>query len=119
MRWGSGEARFSRPVRWMLALFGADVVPVTFGGVVAPAEPPTDTASSRPVPSRCRPHPSTTSRAGVGSSSTITLERAALVREGIDAAAAEAGAVPVVSEKVFSEVVNLVEHGHRGYRAIR
>ena len=25
-RWGSGDARFARPVRWLLALFGGDVV---------------------------------------------------------------------------------------------
>ena len=30
-RWGSSEARFARPVRWLVALFGSDVIPVTFG----------------------------------------------------------------------------------------
>ncbi len=34
-RWGSGDARFSRPVRWLLALYGADVVPVEFAGLSA------------------------------------------------------------------------------------
>lgn len=29
MRWGSGEQRFSRPVRWLVALLGDAVVPVT------------------------------------------------------------------------------------------
>ena len=29
MRWGSGEQRFSRPVRWLVALLGQEVVPVT------------------------------------------------------------------------------------------
>ena len=32
MRWGSGDARFSRPIRWLLALFGDEVVPVQFAG---------------------------------------------------------------------------------------
>ena len=34
-RWGSGDARFSRPVRWLLALFGAEIVPVEFAGLTA------------------------------------------------------------------------------------
>ena len=108
MRWGAGEARFSRPVRGLLALFGPDVVPVSFAGVEAgrttwghrflsagPLEVPTaseyDLACKR------------------GLVVFDHVHRAALVREGVDAAAAEAGAVPVVPEKVFAEVVNLVE----------
>jgi glycyl-tRNA synthetase beta subunit len=35
MRWGNGDARFSRPVRGLLALFGPEVVPVSFAGLVA------------------------------------------------------------------------------------
>ena len=34
-RWGSGTVRFPRPVRWLLALHGSDVVPVTFGDLTA------------------------------------------------------------------------------------
>jgi len=35
MRWGSGEFRFARPVRWLLALYGAQVVPVELDGLQA------------------------------------------------------------------------------------
>lgn len=34
-RWGSRHEQFSRPVRWLLALFGSEVVPVEFAGLVA------------------------------------------------------------------------------------
>jgi len=34
-RWGTREERFSRPVRWLLALFGTEVVPVRFAGLEA------------------------------------------------------------------------------------
>ena len=34
-RWGARSEQFSRPVRWLLALFGADVVPVEFAGLVS------------------------------------------------------------------------------------
>ena len=33
MRWGSGDTRFARPVRWIAALFGETVVDFTFAGV--------------------------------------------------------------------------------------
>ena len=32
-RWGSGEERFIRPVRWLLALLGTKVIPFSFGEV--------------------------------------------------------------------------------------
>ena len=33
MRWGSYESRFARPLRWILALFGTEVVPVVIEAV--------------------------------------------------------------------------------------
>ncbi len=33
MRWGSKDLRFSRPMRWLVALFGDDVVPFEVAGV--------------------------------------------------------------------------------------
>lgn len=33
MRWGYGEMRFARPIRWVVLLFGEDVLPITLGGV--------------------------------------------------------------------------------------
>ena len=35
MHWGDLEERFVRPVRWLVALFGQDVVPVTFAKVTS------------------------------------------------------------------------------------
>lgn len=32
MRWGDGDATFGRPVQWLVALFGADVIDVAFAG---------------------------------------------------------------------------------------
>lgn len=33
MRWGTGEATFGRPVQWVVALFGDEVVDMSFAGV--------------------------------------------------------------------------------------
>ncbi|MEZ4364209.1 MAG: glycine--tRNA ligase subunit beta [Kofleriaceae bacterium] len=35
MRWGWGEAAFVRPVQWLLAIYGAEVVPFGWGGMTA------------------------------------------------------------------------------------
>lgn len=35
MRWGWGEAAFVRPVQWLVALYGGEVVPFSWGGVTA------------------------------------------------------------------------------------
>ena len=35
MRWGYRDLRFSRPVRWLVALWGDDVVPFGIAGVAA------------------------------------------------------------------------------------
>ncbi|MDF2927075.1 MAG: glycine--tRNA ligase subunit beta [Paenibacillaceae bacterium] len=35
MRWGANEMRFVRPIRWLMALFGQDVVPLTLTGVAS------------------------------------------------------------------------------------
>ena len=35
MRWGDYDLRFARPLRWIVALFGCDVVPFSVGSVAA------------------------------------------------------------------------------------
>ncbi|AGL00870.1 glycine--tRNA ligase subunit beta [Desulfoscipio gibsoniae] len=35
MRWGDLDMRFARPIRWLLCLFGGDVVPFTMAGLQA------------------------------------------------------------------------------------
>jgi glycyl-tRNA synthetase beta chain len=35
MRWGDGDATFGRPIHWLLALYGSEVVRVSFAGVTS------------------------------------------------------------------------------------
>ena len=37
-RWGWGETRYVRPVQWLVALFGGEVVPVSWAGLTAHRE---------------------------------------------------------------------------------
>lgn len=108
MRWGSGDARFSRPVRWLLALFGGDVLPVRFAGLTAGrvtyghrflAPDPIEVPSAEEYPLAMER----------GRVVLDQEERARLIDEGIRAQAGQCSAVAVVPEKTFAEVVNLVE----------
>lgn len=35
MRWGSGELTYARPIRWVVALFGSEVIPFALGSLIA------------------------------------------------------------------------------------
>ncbi|MFA5845135.1 MAG: glycine--tRNA ligase subunit beta [Coriobacteriia bacterium] len=108
-RWGSGSDRFIRPVRWMLALLGGDVVPVSFAGLVAGGS----TRGHRflgPVDAIAIADASEYDTAARrGSFVYDQAERARLIREGIAAVEESHGVKAVVPERTFAEVVNLVE----------
>lgn len=108
-RWGSGSARFIRPVRWMVALWGDEVVPVRFAGMTAGRHTQGHRflADERSVPVESATTYDVASRAGMFVYDQE--ERARVVREGIDAIEAQRGVRAVVPDKTFAEVVNLVE----------
>lgn len=108
-RWGSGVTRFIRPVRWLLALYGAEIVPVEFAGLVAGRT----TYGHRFLSAGAIEVPSVSEFFEALERGRVMVDaeaRAQFIREGIDAAAVDAGGVAVVPEKIFAEVVNLVEY---------
>jgi glycyl-tRNA synthetase beta chain len=107
-RWGSGDARFSRPVRWLLALFGAEVVPVQFAGLTAGRVTYGHRLLS-PAAIEVADSSAYTDALARGRVIADHEQRARLLREGIESAAQGLSARAVVSEKTFAEVVNLVE----------
>lgn len=108
-RWGSGTARFIRPVRSLLALFGPDVVPVAFAGLVADRFVRGHRfLTDAPIEVPCAEEYFTALERGKVVADGE--ERARFLREGIDAAAARLGGTAVTPEKTFAEVVNLVEY---------
>ncbi|HEY5507012.1 MAG TPA: glycine--tRNA ligase subunit beta [Coriobacteriia bacterium] len=107
-RWGSGETRFIRPVRWLLALFGGEVVPVEFADLTAGRV----TYGHRFLSEGAIEVPSVGDYFEALRRGTVMVDgeaRAQFIREGIEAASRDAGGCAVVPEKVFAEVVNLVE----------
>ena len=111
MRWGDGGSRFSRPIRWLVALFDTEVVPIE----LADCDPPvrSDRFSRG---HRLRPEPLPIPSAGVYiatlAQADVQVERsarAASIRADLEAAAAAAEARADLPDSLFEELVDLVE----------
>ncbi len=109
MRWGARDFGFGRPIQWLLALFGAEVVPFALAGVASGRS----TRGHRVL----GPGPFEVAEAGryfeiVRESGRVILdpaERRTMIRERADALAREAGGRVVWKEDLLDEVVGLVE----------
>ena len=112
MRWGTGAQRFSRPIRWLLALKGAEVIPVVLDG--ADPEVRSDRLSrahrlhgdeSLSIAS-AEVFGETLAAAGVV---VDRAERAKRIRTSLDQSAQAANGTPDCPESLFEELVDLVE----------
>jgi glycyl-tRNA synthetase len=108
MRWNHTNVYFSRPIRWLLALFGEQVIPFEFAGVhsgnltrglrtILPAEFPVKDASD---------YFSCLLDQGI---ILDTSERLALIQSQVDALVAKVDGRNLPDEPLLSEVANLVE----------
>lgn len=112
MRWGDGSLRFPRPIRWLLALLGDDVIPLELDGITSGRV----THGHRFL----APGPFEVKAAGdyaavVGEQGLVTLdrdERATFIRGELARVATEKGWKAILDDPPFSEVVNLVETPH-------
>ncbi len=111
MRWGAGESRFSRPVRWLVALLDAEIVPIA----LPECDPPVS-SGRRSRGHRLHPDgvdiPSAQDYASALAAAEVQVERearAAGIRKAIDAAAAAADALPDLPDALLAELVDLVE----------
>ncbi|MBD2548083.1 glycine--tRNA ligase subunit beta [Microcystis elabens FACHB-917] len=111
MRWGAGDGRFSRPLRWLVALLDEAVVPVALTDL----DPPL--ASGR-LSRGHRLHapavtiPSASGYAAALEAADVQVNREArgtAIRTALEAAAARAGAELDLPEELFDELVDLVE----------
>ncbi|MDR7437131.1 MAG: glycine--tRNA ligase subunit beta [Armatimonadota bacterium] len=110
MRWGDGEARFARPVRWVVALWGRQVLPLQVAGVQSGAltvgHRVLDGGRRRRIPSPAD-YVRVLRAAGVmvdpaRRRRVITAQAAALARA--------VGGAPVLDPSLLDEVVMSVEH---------
>lgn len=108
MRWGSGEERFSRPVRWLVALLDGAVLEFGFGELSS-----SDVTFGHRYLSEGAikvPSPHEYERL-LGEAFVIVDHRARLDRivRSAEQVCREAGATPVLDDEVLEEVVQLVE----------
>jgi glycyl-tRNA synthetase beta chain len=108
MRWGDVEQSFGRPLQWIVALLGTEVVPVTFS----------DVKSGRVTRGHrfLSPAPITIEKpadyeAALEKANVIpdVPKRRALMLERLAAAAKKAGGTVIDDEALVDQVVNLVE----------
>lgn len=108
MRWGGGEERFSRPVRWLVALLGDRVVEMEWAGLQASRVSVGHRylSGGEVIVTRPRNYEHALSEAFVMADHRARL--AAIVREA-GKVCARADVVPVLDDAVLEEVVQLVE----------
>ncbi|MBE3590135.1 MAG: glycine--tRNA ligase subunit beta [Firmicutes bacterium] len=108
MRWGAGDFRFSRPIRWVVALLGEDVVPCEVAGVRAGRR----TSGHRflaPGPLEVSDPDDYFRKMDAAFVVVDPAERRQLVVTGAEAVARQAGGRARVTEALVEEVTNLVE----------
>lgn len=108
MRWGDHDYRFARPIRWILALFGDDVVDFAYHDIVSGRV----TYGHRTLAPGAIEVPSAQDLARALEASGVMYDqakRAELIASGARELAAGIGGVPVIDAELLDEVVNLVE----------
>ncbi|MBU4175134.1 MAG: glycine--tRNA ligase subunit beta [Actinobacteria bacterium] len=108
MRWGNGEVRFSRPVRWLLAIAGGEVIPFRLGEL----ESSNVTYGHRYLGSGDLIIDVPGSYEGLLEREKVVADqdrRRAMILESTREVCAREGMVPVVDDGVLEEVVQLVE----------
>jgi len=108
MRWNESNVAFSRPIRWLVALHGQQVIPFTYAGVASGRV----TRGPRPEGSPELELPSASDYLPTMRAQGVVVdreERKAEIRRQIDALAAEVGGVIPPDPELLDEVSNLVE----------
>ena len=108
-RWGVQSEYFTRPVRWIVALFGNEVIDFAFAGLVAGRT----TYGHRflaPGPFEVADADSLVDVVRSASVIPSEAEREQVIREGVAKAEAETGFTAVLHPKTLVEVINLAEY---------
>jgi glycyl-tRNA synthetase len=108
MRWNESGVAFSRPIRWVLALLGDQVIPFEYAGVISSNV----TRGLRPYDSPEMVIPSADNYFNEIRESGIVLdqeERKASIVEQVKQAAALVGGEAIIEDSLLNEVTNLVE----------
>ena len=111
MRWGDGDCRFSRPVRWLVALLDAELIPVTLPGSDPLVQSGHHSRGHR-LQADAVMIRSAASYAADLAAAGVQVQRSArgaAIRAAIDEASARLDAIPDLPEALFEELTDLVE----------
>jgi glycyl-tRNA synthetase beta chain len=111
MRWGDGDCRFSRPVRWLVALLDAQVIPVVLPGS-DPAVNAGNVSRGHRLQDQVVVIPSASAYADTLAAVGVQVDRAArgaVIRQSVEQAAAALEATPDLPDDLFEELTDLVE----------
>lgn len=109
MCWGTQKELFSRPVRWLVAYLGNEIIPVEFAGLTADSF----TYGHRFLSPGKHEVSGADALLGVVRASHVVpseQERRALIEQGVAKAEAETGYTAVLPAKTLTEVINLSEY---------
>ncbi|BBD65292.1 glycyl-tRNA synthetase subunit beta [Nostoc commune NIES-4072] len=113
MRWGNGDARFSRPIRWLVALLDETVLPLELVNGSKTIQSDRISQGHRVL----HPDPVTIAQATdyltALKSASVTVdpeERANIIKEQVKAVADNLGGYTVIYPDLLEEVTNLVEY---------
>lgn len=109
MRWGSCDLRFARPLRWIVALFGEDVVPFSVGPVTSSRLSWGHRQLAR-GPVELRHAGEYLARLADAYVMADPVERRETIRRQITSLAREHGGEVLLDEALLDEVTNLVEY---------
>ncbi|MBU2609784.1 MAG: glycine--tRNA ligase subunit beta [Chloroflexi bacterium] len=108
MRWNDSGVAFSRPIRWLVCLFGETVIPIEYAGLTAGRV----TRGLRPYNSPEIEIPSADRYFEIIKKNDIILdleERKTLIAEGVRKLAASVKGEAIMPAELLAEVANLVE----------
>ena len=111
MRWGAGERRFSRPIRWLVALLDDVVLPVALEGCDPPIQADRHSRGHRLGTAHVPITSASSYRQDLAAAGVVVdrQERSRLIQAAVQEAAAEHTATPDLPEALFEELVDLVE----------
>ena len=111
MRWGAGDRRFSRPIRWLVALLDRQLLPVQLDDCDPPLQAGNQSRGHRLGAAAVTIQSADSYRQDLANAGVEVdrQARAALIRSAVEATAARHGARADLPDELFEELTDLVE----------
>lgn len=109
MRWGDGDVHFARPIHWIIALFGKEVIPFKVGNIKSGAAS-CGHRFMKPQPFKITGFKDYLKKTKAAYVIADPEERKRLIQKGIEKAAKAVKGIVLQDNGLLDEVANLVEY---------